>query len=113
MRRHLCLRRIQRPLRLAAPLLLAFFGQAFAAPSCPIESAAIEAAKPNKLYLYFPTADDAGFPASGCTLGTPTCFPTNDNVKPLKAFDISTLTSYTGNVSDLRDRITDVVTDDY
>ena len=113
MRRHLCLRPVQRPLSLAAPLLLAFFGQAFAAPSCPIESAAIEAAKANKLYLYFPTADDAGFPASGCTLGTATCFLTNDNVKPLKAFDISTLTSYTGNVSDLRDRITDVVTDDY
>jgi hypothetical protein len=101
------------PLRLAGPLLLAFLGQALAGPSCPIESPAIEAAKPNKLYLYFPTADDAGFPASGCTLGTASCFLTNDNVQPLKAFDISTLTSYTGTVGDLRDRITDVVIDDY
>jgi hypothetical protein len=119
MRRESRLSRIRRPrgrsapLDLAAPVLLAFVGQALAAPSCPIEAPAIEAAKPNKLYLYFPTADDAGFPASGCMLGTMTCFQTNDNVKPLKAFDISTLTSYTGNVSDLRDRITDVVTDDY
>lgn len=97
----------------AGPLILACAGQALAAPSCPIESPAIEAAKPNKLYLYFPTADDAGFPASGCTPGTATCFPTVANVKPLKAFDISTLTSYTGTVGDLRDRVTDVVTDDY
>ncbi len=37
--------------------------------SCPIESNAIENAKPNKLYLYFPAADDAAFPATTCTLG--------------------------------------------
>jgi hypothetical protein len=97
----------------AAIALTLIAARALAAPSCPIESPAIEAAKPNKLYLYFPTADDAGFPASGCTLGTPSCFQTNDSVQPLKAFDVSTLTSYTGTVGDLRDRITDVVTDDY
>jgi hypothetical protein len=105
--------------RLVAPLVLLTAGAAAAAPSCPIELGSIEAAKPNKLYLYFPTADDAGFPASGCTIGTSTCFddggiPANDAyVSPLKSFDITRLTSYTGTVGDLRDRITDVVTDDY
>lgn len=42
--------------------------------SCPIESTAIENAKPNKLYLYFPTTDDAAFPATTCTLGAAKCF---------------------------------------
>jgi len=88
-------------------------GTAMAAPSCPIESAAIEAAKPNKLYLYFPTADVSPYPPSGCTIGTAGCFADGGNVTPVHKFDIANLTSYTGNLSDLRDRITDVVTDDY
>src|ERR1043166_822774 len=89
---------------------------ALGAASCPIELGAIEDAKPNKLYLYFPTADDAAFPATTCTLGTATCFPTNDAnamVRPLKAFDVANLSSYTGTVGDLRDAIRDVVIDDY
>ncbi|HZQ69445.1 MAG TPA: hypothetical protein VFA68_13070 [Terriglobales bacterium] len=69
--------------------------------SCPIESAAIEDAKPNKLYLYFPTADDASFPNYAT------------NVSPLKAFDIANLGDYTGTTSDLEDQVTNVVIDDY
>src|SRR5713226_4266606 len=67
--------------------------------SCPIESQAIEVAKPNKLYLYFPTADDAAFPPTGCTPGTAGCFSSplsSGAVSPLRAFDITQLTSYTG-----------------
>ena len=70
------------------------------AQSCPIESTAIENAKPNKLYLYFPAADDATFPAYD-TL-----------VSPLKAFKASDLTDYAGTTSDLEDQVTKVVIDD-
>ena len=83
------------------------------AQSCPIESTAIENAKPNKLYLYFPTTDDAAFPATSCTLGTANCFQGTDPVRPLKAFDITKLTDYSGTTSDLEDQITNVVIDDY
>jgi hypothetical protein len=84
-----------------------------AAPSCPVEDPAIRTAARNKLYLYFPTADDSGFPAqTNCTLGTANCFG-GVTVRPLKAFDISQLSSYTGTVGDLRDSIRDGVTDDY
>jgi hypothetical protein len=84
-----------------------------AAQSCPIESTAIENAKPNKLYLYFPTTDDAAFPATSCTLGTANCFQGTNPVRPLKAFDITNLTDYAGTTSDLEDQITNVVIDDY
>jgi hypothetical protein len=86
-------------LLLAASLSLA--GMAWA-QSCPIESPAIENAKPNKLYLYFPTSDDATFPNYGI-----------HNPSPLKAFDITNLTDYTGTASDLEDQVTNVVIDDY
>src|SRR6266851_3070409 len=81
------------------------------AQSCPIESTAIEDAKPNKLYLYFPTVDDATFPITSCTLGTLHCFPTP--VRPLKAFDITNIPDYGGTTSDLEDQVTKVVIDDY
>src|SRR5260370_16575601 len=81
--------------------------------SCPIESNAIENAKPNKLYLYFPAADDAAFPATTCTLGAANCFDATDPVRPLKAFDPTNLTAYTATTSDLEDQITNVVIDDY
>ena len=93
---------------------LALTMNVWAAASCPIELGAIEDAKPNKLYLYFPTADDAAFPATTCTLGTASCFPSSPGlVRPLRAFDLSNLSSYTGTVGDLRDMIRDVVIDDY
>ncbi len=97
----------------AVPLSLLAVCNALAAPSCPIESPAIEAAKPNKLYLYFPTADVTPYPPSGCTIGTTGCFSDGGPISPLKAFNSSDLTSYSGTAADLRDRITDVVTDDY
>lgn len=96
--------------RRARPFLLILWGaaalalpadRAMAAPSCPIEVPALEAAKPNKLYLYFPASDDASFPSYGA------------QVSPAKAFNVSDFSSYTGTAADLRDRITDVVTDDY
>jgi len=51
-----------------------------AAQSCPIESAAIEDAKPNKLDLYFPTTDGAAFPATTCTLAATNCFHATSSV---------------------------------
>jgi hypothetical protein len=91
-------------------------GAAIGQASCPIESAAIEEAKPNKIYLYFPTVSDNAFPPTGCTPGTAGCFLSplsSGHVKPLEAFDISLLSSYTGTVDALRDQIRDVVIDDY
>jgi hypothetical protein len=79
---------------------LTFTGIA-AAQSCPIESPAIESAKPNKLYLYFPTSDDSTFPNY------------DTNISPLKAFDTTNLTDYSGTASDLEDQVTNVVIDDY
>jgi hypothetical protein len=83
------------------------------AQSCPIEVQAIEDAKPNKLYLYFPTADDSTWPPTTCTIGTPNCFEGSAPVKPLRAFDIANLSDYTGTVGDLEDQIHSVVIDDY
>lgn len=78
-------------------------GSAIATPSCPIELGTIEDAKPNKLYLYFPAADDAAYPEFG-----------NGNVtSPARAFDITALGAYTGNAVDLQNAISDVVVDDY
>ncbi len=91
-------RQILRWMLLFVPLA---FASSAVAQSCPIESTAIEDAKPNKLYLYFPTADDATFPSYAT------------NVSPLRAFNITNLTDYTGTVSDLRDQVTNVVIDDY
>jgi hypothetical protein len=94
---------------LATPLV----NKAWAAASCPVELGAIEDAKPNKLYLYFPVSDDSAFPATTCTLNTSACFPGGNPVRPLKAFDVSSLSSYTGTVGDLRDAVRDVAIDDY
>ncbi len=80
-------------LTLAAP--------ARATPGCPIELGAIEDAKPNKLYLYFPPADDPSFP--NLVVGA----------SPAKAFDVTQLTSYGGTVAELENAIRDVVVDDY
>lgn len=73
-----------------------------AAPTCyNLGYGGVPAAKPNKLYLYIPTVDDATFPNFG--IGT----------SPLRAFDVSLLTNYSGTVAALRDKIFDVVVDDY
>jgi hypothetical protein len=60
--------------------------------------------KGNSLYLYMPTTDDTTFPAHpDGTAG----------YTPLRDFDIAELDSGVGSVANLRDRILDVVTDDY
>lgn len=98
---------MRRPLVCAAAVLLAASliskGSVWAAASCPIELGAIEDAKPNKLYLYFPAVDDAGYPEFG------SAGPTS----PAKAFKVTDLGSFTGTATDLQNAIRDVVIDDY
>jgi hypothetical protein len=89
---------------LAMALVVAAAGPALAAPTCPISYGAADDAKPNKLYLYFPTADDATYPEFG--LG-------GAMTSPAHRFDATELPNYTGSIADLRNAITDVVTDDY
>lgn len=80
-------------------------GTAHAVPTCTaLGYGAVSSAKPNKLYLYFPASDDATYPEFGVD-GTIT--------SPAHEFDVSELTNYTGTGADLRNAITDVVTDDY
>lgn len=88
-------------LALGASLSSLMSAAALAAPTCyNLGYGGVASAKPNKLYLYMPTAADAAFPEFGGTT-------------PLAAFDASTLTNYTGTTAALRDRIYDVVVDDY
>lgn len=90
---------------LSLKLVIALTGStALAAPKCPISYGAAEDAKPNKLYLYFPTADDNTYPEFG--LG-------GLITSPAHRFDPTELTGFTGTASDLRNAIFDVVTDDY
>jgi hypothetical protein len=78
---------------------------ALAAPTCTdLGYNNVPHAKPNKLYLYFPPADDATYPEFGVD-GLVT--------SPAHRFDVSELTSYTGTAAGLRNAIFDVVTDDY
>lgn len=84
--------------------LLAGAAPASAASTCPISYGAADDAKPNKLYLYFPSVADAAFPEFGFgSLVT----------SPAAAFDTSALSSYTGTPDALRSAVTDVVKDDY
>lgn len=76
---------------------------AIAAPQCYTSYGGV---KPNKLYLYFPTADDATYPEFGISGSTP-------NTSPAHAFNVADLTSYTGTAADLRNAVYDVVADDY
>ena len=75
-----------------------------AAATCPISYGLHDNAKPNKLFLYFPTAADAAFPEF--SVGS---VPTS----PLERFDAADLTSYTGTTAQLRNAVKDVVVDDY
>jgi hypothetical protein len=78
---------------------------AHAAPACDaLGYNNIPAAKPNKLYLYFPAADDTSFPEFGA--GGPATSPGHH-------FDSTELTSYTGTPDELMSAIFDVVTDDF
>lgn len=73
-----------------------------AAPTCYHNYGAIDAMKPNKLFLYYPTANDASFPAYAT------------NVSPARTFAIGSLPGApAGTTAQLRDRIFDVVATDY
>lgn len=91
----------------AGPIVFAIMAMtaANAAPHC---YTSYGGTKPNKLYLYFPTAADATYPEFGTTAVPPTP-PTS----PAHAFNIADLTSYTGTAAQLRDAVYDVVADDY
>jgi hypothetical protein len=84
--------------------VFAFAQSARATPACPISYGTADDAKPNKLYLYFPTASDAAFPE----FSSSAAFPTS----PVQ-FNVSQLSSYTGTATDLRNAAFDVVSDDY
>lgn len=70
---------------------------AWAAPTCPLSYGTTDAAKSHKLYLYFPTADDATYPYSG----------------PAAHFDVAELDASIGTTAALRDRIHDISADDF
>lgn len=74
---------------------------AWSAPSCPLSYGTTDATKSHKLFLYFPTADDASFPSY------------TTNASPARVFDVAALDPAIGTTAALRDRIHDVVTDDY
>jgi hypothetical protein len=87
------------------PALMAVLAQsAGAAATCPISYGMHDDAKPNKLFLYFPTTADSTFPEFAVT-SSPT--------SPAEPFDAADLTSYTGTTAALRDAVRDVVVDDY
>jgi hypothetical protein len=76
-------------------------GDAHAVPTCPLSYGTTDASKSHKLYLYFPTADDNTFPNFGA------------NTTPARTFDVANLDATIGTTAQLRDRIYDVVADDY
>ncbi len=80
---------------------------AWSAPTCPLSYGEIDSAKSNKLYLYFPTTPDAAFPNHP--------LPTVTNYTPAQPFDVANLTpiSRITTTDALRQRIYDVVADDY
>jgi hypothetical protein len=89
---------IRSTLSILPSLLLGFFAApAVAAPTCPLSYGSTDAAKSHKLYLYFPTADDATYPFQG----------------PAKTFDVADLTAGIGTTAQLRNRIHDIVVDDF
>src|SRR3954469_4437040 len=96
-------------MRLAVCLALAVMAVALpesaaAASSCPISYGATDDAKPNKLYLYYPTVADPAFPEYGGP---------GYETSPADPFDVSQLTSYSGSVATLRGAVNNVVKDDY
>jgi hypothetical protein len=91
---------------LTAILTAALASAAAPALAAPVCYTSYGGTKPNKLYLYFPTASDPSYPEFGTPLGLP---PTS----PGHPFNIADLSSYTGTAAALEDRIYDVVADDY
>lgn len=74
---------------------------AWSAPTCPLSYGTTDSAKSHKLYLYFPTVNDPTFPAY-----TP-------GASPAHLFDVAELNPAIGTTAALRNRIYDVVADDY
>jgi hypothetical protein len=74
----------------------------WAKTACPLDSVT-NAAKSHTLFLYFPTADDPTFPN----------YLPGTGVSPAKAFNVADLDPSIGTTSQLRNRIFDVVADDY
>ena len=70
---------------------------AVAAPTCPINYGSHADAKPNKLYLYFPTADDPTFPnvdPDHCGRHPQGRTPFITSSSPLHRFDTADLPDY-------------------
>jgi hypothetical protein len=72
-----------------------------AAQTCPTEDPAIDAAKSNKLFLYFPTVADSSYPAY------------DTNVSPVQPFDVASLSPGIGTTTQLINSIFAIVVDDY
>jgi hypothetical protein len=79
---------------------------AHATPTCTdLGYGSLPGAKANKLFLYFPTADDATYPDFH--------IDAHSQTTPAHAFNVADLSSYTGTAAALESAIFDVVTDDY
>ena len=72
-----------------------------AAPTCPLSYGSTDAAKSHKLFLYFPTVADATFPNNFA------------GESPANRFDVADLNPAIGTTAALRDRVFDVVSDDF
>jgi len=83
---------------------LAFASSTASAQDCPISYGTVDDSKPNKVYLYFPTADDFTFPEFGVAGLT---------TRPARRFDALDFPSYTGTTAALRDEVTRVVRNTY
>lgn len=81
---------------------LILVGEGLAQTTCP--PGAVGAPKGQRLFLYFPTADDATYPEHGTT---------GVNTSPLRDFDVADLDSGIGTTAQVRQRIFELVTDDY
>ncbi len=95
--------RFLRTAALSAALAMLGGTAAFASPHC---YTSYGGSKPNKLYLYFPTANDPSYPEFGTTQGAP---PTS----PAHAFNLAEIPNYNGTLAALESAVHDVVADDY
>jgi hypothetical protein len=97
---------ILRGLNLVACLAAMGAGIATATPVCvDLGYGALPGAKANKLFLYFPAADDATYPDFHVD--------THSATTPAHAFNVADLSGFTGTAVNLRNAIFDVVSDDY
>lgn len=85
-------------------LILLLFGIFSEATAQNCSHDATTSARDNKLYLYFPTASDDTFPEHGA-FGV--------NTSPLAEFDVADLDPGIGTTTQLRERIFEIVTEDY